>query len=63
MFKDNLDVFFYGAVMNCSGATLTAYKLIAMYGLTVSCNTNRLEVNVTNTAITRPLAVNGAIAA
>ena len=38
LFKDNLDVLFYGSVMNCGGATRTAYKLISMYGLTVSCN-------------------------
>ena len=25
LFKNNLDVYFYGAVMNCSGAILTAY--------------------------------------
>ena len=47
--------------MLCSFATLTAKKLISLNGLTATCGSKVLDVNTTNTAITGPLVVNGAI--
>ena len=60
-FRDNLDVSFFGSIMLCSFATLTAKKLISLNGLTATYGTNVLDVNAANTTITGPLVVNGTL--
>ena len=60
LFKDNMDVYFYGQVVDCSGAVLTAYQLVAMNGMTITCNNNRIVVNTVNTTITGALVSTGA---
>ena len=60
-FRDNLDVSFFGSIMLCSFATLTAKKLISLNGLTATYGTNVLDVNAANTTVTGPLVVNGTL--